>query len=97
MVTNDKGIVELKHFILREVCRLAWEGRLTAEETEKIGYNAFADCPNLICIYIPEATTDIDPYAFGSMNELAVFGKYGSYAETYAQAQGFDFIAVCES
>lgn len=38
MITNDKGIVELKHFILREVCRLAWEGRLDAEETEKIVY-----------------------------------------------------------
>ena len=38
MITNDKGIVELKHFILREVCRLAWDGRLSAEETEKIVY-----------------------------------------------------------
>lgn len=38
MITNDKGIVELKHFILREVCRLAWEGRLTSGETEKIVY-----------------------------------------------------------
>ena len=38
MITNDKGIVELKHFILREVCRLAWEGKLNAEETEKIVY-----------------------------------------------------------
>ena len=39
MVTNDKGIVDLKHFILREVCRLAWEDRLNAEETEKIVYS----------------------------------------------------------
>jgi len=38
MITNDKGIVELKHFVLREVCTLAWEDRLTAEETEKIVY-----------------------------------------------------------
>ena len=38
MITNDKGIVELKHFVLREVCALAWEDRLTAEETEKIVY-----------------------------------------------------------
>jgi len=38
MVTNDKGIVELKHFILREICSLAWEDRLTAENTEKIVY-----------------------------------------------------------
>ena len=38
MITNDKGIVELKHFILREVCRLAWEDKLDAEGTEKILY-----------------------------------------------------------
>ena len=38
MITNDKGIVELKHFILREVCRLAWEDRLTEQETERILY-----------------------------------------------------------
>lgn len=38
MITNDKGIVELKHFVLREVCRLAWNDRLTAEELEKIVY-----------------------------------------------------------
>jgi len=38
MITNDKGIVELKHFILREVCRLAWDDQLTAEEMEKIVY-----------------------------------------------------------
>ncbi len=39
MITNDKGIVELKHFILREVCRLAWENKLTQESAEKIVYD----------------------------------------------------------
>ena len=38
MITNDKGIVELKHFVLRELCRLAWEDRLLPEETEKLVY-----------------------------------------------------------
>ena len=38
MITNDKGIVELKHFILREVCRLAWNNELDADNTEKIVY-----------------------------------------------------------
>ncbi len=38
MITNDKGIVELKHFILREICRLAWAGEMTAENCEKIVY-----------------------------------------------------------
>ena len=36
MITNDKGIVELKHSILREVCRLAWEDRLTLEACERL-------------------------------------------------------------
>ena len=36
MITNDKGIVELKHHILREICRLAWEDRLDQEGTEQI-------------------------------------------------------------
>ena len=36
MMTNDKGIVELKHQVLREVCRLAWEDDLNAESCEKL-------------------------------------------------------------
>ena len=39
MITNDKGIVDLKHYILREVCALAWEDQLTPENTEKIVYD----------------------------------------------------------
>ncbi len=31
MITNDVGIVHLKHVILEEVARLAWEDRLTEE------------------------------------------------------------------
>lgn len=36
MITNDKGIVDLKHFIMREVCRLEWEDALTHENREKL-------------------------------------------------------------
>ena len=38
MITNDKSIVELKHFILREVCRLAWNDALTQDSTDQIVY-----------------------------------------------------------
>ena len=38
MITNDKGIRDLKHDIATEVCKLAWEGKLTEEEREKIVY-----------------------------------------------------------
>ena len=38
MITNDKGIVHLKHVILEEVARLAWEDRLTEEEKDALVY-----------------------------------------------------------
>ena len=38
MVTNDKGIVELKHSILRDVCTMAWNRELTPENAEKIAW-----------------------------------------------------------
>ena len=38
MVTNDSGILALKAYIIREVCRMAWEDNLTEEECEKLVY-----------------------------------------------------------
>lgn len=39
MITNDKGIVELKHLILREILREAWyKKELTGENIEKLTY-----------------------------------------------------------
>lgn len=38
MVTNDYGIVSLKHKIMEMVCRLAWEDKLNPEEEEKLVY-----------------------------------------------------------
>lgn len=36
MITNDKGIVDLKHQILEKVCRLAWEDQLSSENCEHL-------------------------------------------------------------
>ena len=36
MITNDKGIVDLKHLIMREVCRMEWTDSLTQENIEKL-------------------------------------------------------------
>ena len=38
MITNDQGIVSLKHKILEEVARLAWEDNLTEEAKEALVY-----------------------------------------------------------
>ena len=63
-----------------------------SENTTTIGRFAFADCPNLKYIYIPAATENIDLYAFIGVDGLTILGKIGSYAETYAQENGFAFL-----
>ncbi|MBQ3789682.1 MAG: 4Fe-4S dicluster domain-containing protein [Lachnospiraceae bacterium] len=38
MVTSDFGIVGLKHSVMEEICRLAWNDQLDAEHKEKVVY-----------------------------------------------------------
>ena len=38
MITNDVGIVSLKHLILEEMARMAWAGTLTSEDKEALVY-----------------------------------------------------------
>ena len=40
MVTNDEAIARVKHEVMRQVCHLAWEGKLD-EEREQIPYRMF--------------------------------------------------------
>lgn len=66
-----------------------------SDNTASIGRRAFADCLNLRYIYIPTATTSIDPDAFGSMQNLTIFGYAGSVAEKFAaDNEGVTFIAL---
>ena len=65
-----------------------------SEQTTTIGENAFADCSLLAYAYIPEATVNIHPLAFGDKTELTIFGKANSAAETFADEHGFTFVAV---
>ena len=64
------------------------------ESCVTIGPNAFADCPNLSCISIPNMKVEIDENAFGDMTGLTIFGNVGSTAQTYAQAHNFTFIPI---
>ena len=64
------------------------------EGATTIGSRAFADCPSLRHIYIPEATTGIAADAFEGVSGLTILGHSGSYAEFYAQRNGFAFNPV---
>ena len=59
-----------------------------------IGEGAFAACPNLIQVRIPGSVTSIADSAFaGCPGTLVIYGTLGSYAETYAAANGYVFAA----
>lgn len=66
-----------------------------SDQVVEIGDRAFADCPNLEEIYIPESTYRISNSAFeGIQKELTIYGQNGSYAEFYAIKHGFKFISI---
>ena len=72
----------------------AFSSVMLSEKTATISGRAFVDCPNLKYIYIPAATTAIAADAFAGVDGLTILGAHGSYAETYADAHGYTFIAV---
>lgn len=61
-----------------------------------IGTYAFANCPYLSQIYIPESCESIATTAFSGVTGLTVYGIDGSYAEWFAFKNGFEFIPVDE-
>ena len=67
---------------------------------------AFLDCPNLLSVTIPSGVTNIYDQTFGyvitarhspnstdPMEDFTIYGADGSAAQTYAEENGFQFIA----
>ena len=61
-------------------------------QLKSIGKNAFKKCPNLKSITIPASVTEIGDGAFADCTDLTISGYAGSYAETYAKANGITFV-----
>ncbi len=63
-----------------------------------IGKYAFVGCDSLIGITIPTSVTSIDENAFGYTvdRNFTIYGKAGSYAETFAKNKGYKFVAQSE-
>lgn len=54
---------------------------------------AFTNCKNMTSILIPESVTEIRELAFDGCEKLTtIYGKAGSYAETYAKDNGYTFV-----
>ncbi len=59
-----------------------------------IGLRVFSDCTNLASVTIPESVTEIDSFAFYNCKDLIIYGYLGSYAETFANKNGYAFISL---
>ncbi len=78
-IGSFSNCVELKEVIL-------------PEKLSEISAYSFNDCNNLERIYIPESVIEISAFAFeGCTKLMTITGKSGSYAETYAINNDYNF------
>ena len=67
---------------------------INGKSVTSIGGSAFEGCTGLTSITIPNSVTSIGRYAFYGCTGLTIYGKQGSYAETYANDNNIPFIAI---
>ena len=67
---------------------------IDGKSVKSIGQGAFNYfSTGITSITIPETVTSIDDHAFYSFMELTIYGKKGSYVETFAKNNGYTFVA----
>ena len=58
----------------------------------KIGSQAFMNCTSLVEVTIPESVTSIETNALSYPDKTTIRGRKGSFAETFANENGFKFV-----
>ena len=61
---------------------------------KSIGHRVFWDCSSLTGIEIPSSVTSIDGEAFWFSALKTIYGTSGSYAETFAKKNGYQFVDI---
>ena len=73
-------------------CPALMEIRLPYSVTS-IGYSAFANCTGLTGITIPRRVESISTSAFSYPDRMTIYGVEGTYAQTFAEENGYTFVA----
>ena len=61
------------------------------EGVERVGARAFADCPWLFSVFIPNSVSYIADDAFSGSPYVCIFADEGSYAIDYAQRMNLNY------
>lgn len=86
------GVTEISGGAFEECSALT--GIQLPQSVKNIRYAAFKGCRNLTGITIPESVTSIDDGAFSECGKLIIFGKEGSYAQTFAKQAEIPFSII---
>lgn len=89
----SKGVKEIGSYAFF-LCDESLTSITVPEDVTKIGEYAFASCGGLTDITIPESVTEIGDYAFLDSGLTTIKGKKGSYAQSYANENGYEFVDV---
>ena len=76
------------------LCCTALESISIPNSVTSIGEEAFYGCTALTSITIPDSVTSIGYGAFYDSGLTTIYGYTGSYAETFASADGYTFVAL---
>lgn len=86
----DYSITEIKSNTFKDCPSL--QEIVLPKGLETIGIQAFMNCTGLLSVAVPETVTSIASTAFSYPDRTVFYGRTGSYAETFANEGGFEFI-----
>lgn len=94
-ITLGNGLTAIPNYAFNKCYDL--EEIVVPYKVESIGKGAFNECASLTKITIPSATKSIASDAFSYPGSITIYGKAGSYAETYAKENDITFVAQDEA
>ncbi|MBR5579490.1 MAG: leucine-rich repeat protein, partial [Lachnospiraceae bacterium] len=89
-VTLGSGMTSIPNYTFADCGKIT--SIIIPYNVTSINQYAFKNCTSLTKVTIPRKTTTINSNAFSYPGNMTIYGVKGSYAETFANAQGITFV-----